>query len=51
MVNDVSADDAGVEVDTHRVVVLARDGAQVEVPLAAKEVVAGAILDEVAARL
>jgi phosphopantothenoylcysteine decarboxylase / phosphopantothenate---cysteine ligase len=51
VVNDVSAADAGFEVDTNRVVILARDGARVDVPLAAKAEVAGRILDEVAARL
>ena len=51
VVNDVSGDDAGFEVDTNRVVVIARDGGRVEVPLASKEAVAGSILDEVAARL
>jgi phosphopantothenoylcysteine decarboxylase/phosphopantothenate--cysteine ligase len=51
VVNDVSAPDAGFAVDTNRVVVLARDGARVEVPLATKTVVADRLLDEVAARL
>lgn len=51
VVNDVSAADAGFEVDTNRVVILGRDGARVEVSLAAKEVVASRILDEVVARL
>jgi phosphopantothenoylcysteine decarboxylase / phosphopantothenate---cysteine ligase len=51
VVNDVSATDAGFEVDTNRVVILGRDGTRVEVPLASKAEVARAILDEVAARL
>jgi phosphopantothenoylcysteine decarboxylase / phosphopantothenate---cysteine ligase len=51
VVNDVSASDAGFEVDTNRVVILGRDGARVEVPLASKLEVARRILDEVVARL
>jgi phosphopantothenoylcysteine decarboxylase / phosphopantothenate---cysteine ligase len=51
VVNDVSADDAGFAVDTNRVIVLARDGGRVDVPLASKAEVAGRILDEVVARL
>ncbi len=51
VVNDVSGSDAGFEVDTNRVVILARDGARVDVPLASKAEVAGRILDEVVARL
>ena len=51
VVNDVSGDDAGFAVDTNRVVVLARDGGRVEVPLANKRDVADRILDEVVARL
>jgi phosphopantothenoylcysteine decarboxylase / phosphopantothenate---cysteine ligase len=51
VVNDVSASDAGFEVDTNRVVILGRDGARVEVPLAAKDEVARRILDEVVTRL
>jgi phosphopantothenoylcysteine decarboxylase / phosphopantothenate---cysteine ligase len=51
VVNDVSAADAGFEVDTNRVVILGRDGSRVEVPLADKDVVADRILDEVVGRL
>jgi phosphopantothenoylcysteine decarboxylase / phosphopantothenate---cysteine ligase len=51
VVNDVGAPDSGFEVDTNRVVVFARDGARVEVPLASKSVVADRILDEVVVRL
>jgi phosphopantothenoylcysteine decarboxylase / phosphopantothenate---cysteine ligase len=51
VVNDVSATDAGFEVDTNRVVILGRDGSRIEVPLADKEAVADRILDEVVARL
>jgi phosphopantothenoylcysteine decarboxylase / phosphopantothenate---cysteine ligase len=51
VVNDVSSADAGFEVDTNRVVVLARDGGRTEIPLAGKDAVAERILDEVVARL
>jgi phosphopantothenoylcysteine decarboxylase / phosphopantothenate---cysteine ligase len=51
VVNDVSAADAGFAVDTNQVVILARDGARIDVPLASKSAVAGRILDEVVARL
>ena len=51
VVNDVSGDDAGFDVDTNRVLVLARDGSRIEVPLSSKAVVAGRVLDEVVARL
>jgi phosphopantothenoylcysteine decarboxylase / phosphopantothenate---cysteine ligase len=51
VVNDVSASDAGFEVDTNRVVILGRDGSRVPVPLASKAEVARTILDEVVARL
>jgi phosphopantothenoylcysteine decarboxylase / phosphopantothenate---cysteine ligase len=51
VVNDVSSTDAGFEVDTNRVVILARDGSRTEVPLAGKDAVAERILDEVVARL
>lgn len=47
VVNDVSAADAGFEVDTNRVLVLGRDGSRVEVPLTSKRQVAGHILDQV----
>ncbi len=49
VVNDVSATDAGFEVDTNRVVVLDRDGGRWEVPLAGKREVAERILDRVVA--
>jgi len=51
VVNDVSASDAGFEVDTNRVVILARDGDRTEVALATKREVADRILDQVVARL
>jgi phosphopantothenoylcysteine decarboxylase / phosphopantothenate---cysteine ligase len=51
VVNDVSASDVGFAVDTNAVVILGRDGARVDVPLASKVEVAGRILDEVVARL
>jgi phosphopantothenoylcysteine decarboxylase / phosphopantothenate---cysteine ligase len=51
VVNDVSATDAGFEVDTNRVVILGRDGSRTELPLTTKDVVADRILDEVVARL
>jgi phosphopantothenoylcysteine decarboxylase / phosphopantothenate---cysteine ligase len=51
VVNDVSATDAGFEVDTNRVIVLDRDGGRIEVPLSSKHEVAGAVLDAVVARL
>jgi len=51
VVNDVRASDAGFGTDTNRVVILGRDGARVEVALAAKRMVADRILDEVASRL
>jgi phosphopantothenoylcysteine decarboxylase / phosphopantothenate---cysteine ligase len=51
VVNDGSGDDAGFEVDTNRVLVLARDGGRVEVPLSSKAEVADRLLDEVVARL
>lgn len=47
VVNDVSATDAGFEVDTNRVVLLTRDGGRTEVPLASKAAVADRILDAV----
>ncbi|MFP5310079.1 MAG: bifunctional phosphopantothenoylcysteine decarboxylase/phosphopantothenate--cysteine ligase CoaBC [Actinomycetes bacterium] len=49
--NDVAAPDAGFEVDTNRVVILAADGARVAVELATKRAVADRILDEVVTRL
>ena len=51
VVNDVSADDAGFEVDTNRVVILDRAGGRVEVPLADKRTVAERVLDRVVAWL
>jgi phosphopantothenoylcysteine decarboxylase / phosphopantothenate---cysteine ligase len=51
VVNDVSADDAGFEVDTNRVVVLGRDDHRVEVPLGSKREVAARVWDEIAAVL
>lgn len=49
VVNDVSATDAGFEVDDNRVVLLDRHGGRVEVALATKRVVADRILDAVVA--
>ena len=49
VVNDVSATDAGFEVETNRVVVLDRAGGRFEVPLAGKREVAERILDRVVA--
>ncbi len=51
VVNDVSAADAGFEVDTNRVLLLDRDGGRVDVPLRSKHEVAGVVLDAVVARL
>jgi phosphopantothenoylcysteine decarboxylase / phosphopantothenate---cysteine ligase len=51
VVNDVSGSDAGFATDTNRVLLLGADGARVEVPLAAKRVVADRILDAVVERL
>lgn len=51
VVNDALEPGAGFEVDTNRVVIVDRDGAHREVPLASKRVVADAILDAVEARL
>jgi phosphopantothenoylcysteine decarboxylase / phosphopantothenate---cysteine ligase len=49
--NDVSASDAGFEVDTNRVVILDADGGRVDLPLLSKDAVADAICDRVVARL
>ncbi len=49
--NDATAEGAGFEVDTNRVVLLARDAEPEELPLLAKDEVAERILDRVAARL
>lgn len=43
--NDVSAQDAGFEVDTNRVVLLSEDGRQDELPLLSKYEVAARVLD------
>lgn len=51
VVNDALEPGAGFEVDTNRVVIVDRDGAQREVPLASKRVVADAILDAVETHL
>lgn len=49
--NDVSAPDAGFEVDTNRAVLLDSSGSASETPLVSKAELAGMILDRVAARL
>jgi phosphopantothenoylcysteine decarboxylase/phosphopantothenate--cysteine ligase len=46
--NDVSAPDAGFEVDTNRALLLSRSGEVSETPLLAKEALAGVVLDRVA---
>lgn len=51
VVNDMHDEGAGFEVDTNAVTILARDGAEIRVPLAAKRAVADVILDAVEARL
>ena len=45
VVNDVSADDAGFEVETNRVVLLDRDGGREELGLAPKSKIADRVLD------
>jgi phosphopantothenoylcysteine decarboxylase/phosphopantothenate--cysteine ligase len=45
--NDVSAPDAGFEVDTNRVVMFGADGGRLELPLQTKVEVADAVLDRV----
>jgi phosphopantothenoylcysteine decarboxylase/phosphopantothenate--cysteine ligase len=45
--NDVSAPDAGFEVDTNRAVLLGADGRAEETPLLSKEQLAGIVLDRV----
>ena len=45
--NDISAKDAGFEVDTNRVVILARDGSQAELPLMSKTEVAASLLERI----
>lgn len=49
--NDVSDRDAGFEVDTNRVTILAADGSRQDLPLLAKSEVAEVILDRVVAAL
>ena len=45
--NDVSAPDAGFEVDTNRAVLLDPQGGAVETPLLTKEALAAVVLDRV----
>ena len=47
MANDVSAPDAGFEVDTNRAVLLDSDGSAEELPLLPKSTLAGLVLDRV----
>ncbi len=49
--NDVSAPDAGFEVDTNRALILAADGSAVETPLLTKEQLARVVLERVSALL
>lgn len=49
--NDISASDAGFEVDTNRVVIVDREGKQDELPLMSKEEVARLVVERVAAIL
>jgi phosphopantothenoylcysteine decarboxylase/phosphopantothenate--cysteine ligase len=49
--NDISSKDAGFEVDTNRVVILARGGSQDQLPLMSKAEVAEALLERVVALL
>ena len=51
VLNDVSRGDAGFAVDTNEVVILAADGARVDLPLRTKREVADRLLDEVIKRL
>ena len=51
VVNDALEQGAGMEVDTNRVAILARDGSSTIVPLGSKREVADAILDAIEARL
>lgn len=46
-INDVSASDAGFEVDSNRITLISNEGWQLELPLQSKEAVAFRILDEV----
>ncbi|MEN8143303.1 MAG: phosphopantothenoylcysteine decarboxylase, partial [Thermodesulfobacteriota bacterium] len=43
VVNDITADDAGFEVETNRVIILDRDGAEEKLPLLSKEATANLI--------
>jgi phosphopantothenoylcysteine decarboxylase/phosphopantothenate--cysteine ligase len=45
--NDISASDAGFEVDTNRVSILDRAGAKEELPLMTKDQVARAVLEKI----
>jgi phosphopantothenoylcysteine decarboxylase/phosphopantothenate--cysteine ligase len=45
--NDISAADAGFEVDTNKVVLLGKDGSQEELPLLSKAEVAQRVLQKV----
>jgi phosphopantothenoylcysteine decarboxylase/phosphopantothenate--cysteine ligase len=47
VVNDVTAKDAGFDVDTNRVTLIFRDGAVHELPLLTKDEVADELLDRV----
>ena len=49
--NDISASDAGFDVDTNRVILLSPDGAQETLPLTSKAIVSEAILQRVAGLL
>jgi phosphopantothenoylcysteine decarboxylase/phosphopantothenate--cysteine ligase len=49
--NDVTAADAGFEVDTNRAVLLDSDGRVDELPLMTKDALAGVILDRIAITL
>ena len=49
VVNDVSAPGVGFDHDTNAVVILDRDGSQVEIPLTSKDAVANRLLDRVIA--
>ena len=48
--NDVSAPEVGFEHDTNAVVILVRDGREIEVPLADKREVARAVLEVIESR-
>jgi phosphopantothenoylcysteine decarboxylase / phosphopantothenate---cysteine ligase len=51
VVNDVSRDDAGFEVDDNRVALLDRDGQWQELPADTKDALAGRIVEDIARRL